>query len=91
MKTILAIALGLAFLPNAALYAAQQKPPPKRVVSMNVCVDQYLIALADRGQVAALSNFARDPSLSFYAKNAAAWPISTIRRSRRRANIWMRR
>ena len=35
------------------------------------------MAIADKGQVAALSNFARDPSLSFYAKNAAAWPTSS--------------
>lgn len=35
------------------------------------------MALADKDQVAALSNFARDPGLSFYAKNAATWPTSS--------------
>ena len=29
---------------------------PRRIVSLNVCADQYLIALADKGQIAALSS-----------------------------------
>jgi len=50
---------------------------PHHVLSMNVCVDQYLIALADKNQITALSNFARDPAVSYYAKEAADYPVSS--------------
>ena len=48
---------------------------PKRIVSTNLCSDQYLIALADRSQIAGLSQFARDQSLSYYYKEARLYPI----------------
>ncbi len=44
-----------------------------RVVSLNLCTDQYLVKLAP-GQVAALSPLARDPSLSVVAEQAASLP-----------------
>ncbi|KQT32094.1 iron ABC transporter [Sphingomonas sp. Leaf412] len=43
---------------------------PKRIVSLNLCADQYLLALADRGQIAALTQFARDPAMSAAAAEA---------------------
>lgn len=49
---------------------------PQRIVSLNACADQYLIALADKGRILALTRFARDPSLSFYADKARDYPIS---------------
>ena len=55
---------------------AAPAPRPSRIVSLNTCADQYLIALADKNQVAALTRFARDPSLSFYADAARAYPVS---------------
>jgi iron complex transport system substrate-binding protein len=48
--------------------------PPRRVVSFNLCADQLLLALADPSQIAALSPYATDPSLSVTAKQAAAFP-----------------
>lgn len=81
MKIILTMALGVNLCVISPIHAAQHKassvPAPRRIVSMNVCVDQYLMVLTDKSQVAALSNFSRDPSLSFYAKNAATWPTSS--------------
>ncbi|MBV9511877.1 MAG: ABC transporter substrate-binding protein [Caulobacteraceae bacterium] len=56
--------------------AAGETPHPRRIVSMNACADQYLIALADKDQIAALTRFARDPNLSFYAEQAKAYPVS---------------
>ncbi|HEX4181099.1 MAG TPA: ABC transporter substrate-binding protein [Caulobacteraceae bacterium] len=57
--------------------AAPAGPPrPRRIVSLNACADQYLMALADRSQIAALTQFARDPSLSFYADRANTYPIT---------------
>ncbi|KKW93360.1 ABC transporter substrate-binding protein [Sphingobium chungbukense] len=38
--------------------------PPKRIVSLNVCADQYVLALADPGQIAALSPYGHDPEVS---------------------------
>jgi len=48
--------------------------PPERVVSLNLCTDQYLVLLAPARAVA-LSPLARDPALSVVAERAAgmAW------------------
>ena len=45
-----------------------------RVVSLNLCTDQLLVLLAPE-QVAALSPLARDPALSFVARQAAGLPV----------------
>ncbi|MDX3899429.1 MAG: ABC transporter substrate-binding protein [Sphingobium sp.] len=59
-------ALGLALASGRAEAAA----PPRRIVSLNVCSDQLVLALADRAQIAALSPFAHDPALSAAAGEA---------------------
>lgn len=56
--------------------SATAAAPPRRVVSLNLCADQFLLALADRSQVAALTRFARDPAFSADAKKARAYPFS---------------
>lgn len=43
---------------------------PQRIVSLNVCTDQLLLLLADRGQIAALTQFADNPQHSNYADRA---------------------
>jgi len=61
----------LALLPGRAQAASDpRRPVPKHIVSLNVCADQYLLALADPGQIAALSGNARDPQLSAAAEQA---------------------
>ncbi len=47
---------------------------PMRVVSVNLCADQLVLALADPAQIASLGPFARDPSLSFMARAAEKYP-----------------
>jgi iron complex transport system substrate-binding protein len=47
---------------------------PRRVVSFNQCGDQLVLALADPGQIAGLSPYAADPSLSAVAGKARAFP-----------------
>lgn len=47
----------------------------QRVVSLNLCTDQMLVLLAPE-QVAALSPLARDPTLSFVAKQADRMPTT---------------
>jgi len=48
--------------------------PPRRVVSFNQCGDQLVLALADPAQIAGLSPYAADPSLSAVAEKAKAYP-----------------
>jgi iron complex transport system substrate-binding protein len=51
--------------------AEAQSVPPSRIVSINLCADGLLLALADREQIAALSPYAVDARLSFLAEEAA--------------------
>jgi len=48
--------------------------PPVRVVSQTVGTDELLLALAEPGQVAALSHLSRDARFSAVAKAAEAYP-----------------
>ncbi len=50
---------------------------PQRVVSLGVCADQLLLALADPGQIASLSRDAGNPSISYLADLAAPYPQGT--------------
>src|SRR5580698_1660899 len=83
-RVLCAVALALAALGGLGAASAGPSPAarpspfalPHRIVSLNACADEYLIALADRDQVAALTQFATDPSLSFYAAKAKTYPMS---------------
>lgn len=47
---------------------------PRRVASFNLCADQLVVALADPDQIAGLSPYAADPSLSVVAEEARRFP-----------------
>ena len=49
---------------------ARAVDPPRRIVSFNVCADQLVVALADPEQIAGLSPYATDPTLSAVAEEA---------------------
>ena len=49
-------------------------PAPVRVVSQTVGTDELLLALAEPGQIAALSHLARNPVFSTTAQQAEAYP-----------------
>jgi len=66
-RTLIALFLGLAVSHAAA-------DAPRRVVSFNQCGDQLVLALADPAQIAGLSPYAADPSLSAVAEKAKAYP-----------------
>jgi len=68
--------LRLAVFHLAALHLAAPAlaDAPRRVVSFNQCGDQLVLALADPGQIAGLSPYAADPSLSAVAEKARAFP-----------------
>lgn len=58
-----------------ALWASMpERPPtaarPQRIVSLNLCADQVVLALADRGQIAGLTRNAADPQMSAAASRA---------------------
>ncbi|MCW5714154.1 MAG: ABC transporter substrate-binding protein [Bauldia sp.] len=65
---------GAALLVLAPAAPVSAQAPPARVVSIALCADQMLIALADPGQIASLSYRATDPTMSFYAAEAEAYP-----------------
>lgn len=53
-------------------------PPPPRIVSINPCVDAVLMHVADRGQIAGISHYSRDPLASSIAPaQAAAFPVTS--------------
>lgn len=70
MKLAAAIALWL--LATGSGWAA-----PGRIVSLNLCTDHLLFALADKPQIAALSRLARDPRLSHIAREAEGLPSTS--------------
>lgn len=62
----------LALLAGQVAGGAQAAP---RVVSINLCADQLLLALAAPEQILGLSAFARDPARSWAAAEAARYPV----------------
>jgi len=58
-------------LPGAAAERGGAAPQrPERIVSLNLCSDQLVLALADRGQIAGLTSNVRDPDLSAHTPTA---------------------
>ena len=47
---------------------------PARVVSINLCTDQLVLALGDPGQIAGLGRFSRHAEMSYLAARAAPYP-----------------
>ena len=66
---VLTAAAGMA---APALAAAR----PRRVVSINACLDVQLLDLADRDQIAALSHYCREPDRSTIVERARGFPIT---------------
>jgi iron complex transport system substrate-binding protein len=58
----------------AGALAASAAASPRRIVSLDYCADQYVLALADRDQIAALSRGARRDD-SFFRVRAAGVPL----------------
>lgn len=56
--------------------AARAGSPPRRIVSLNPCVDAILVRVADRDQVAALSHYSRDPASSSIGAVGQTYPVT---------------
>lgn len=67
-------ALALSGLAWAA--PARAEPPPARVVSINVCTDQYAMLIAGAGQLHSVSHLASDPSSSVMVEEAKAFAVN---------------
>lgn len=65
---------GNLLMPSVGSVQAQHKP--RRVVSLNLCTDQLLLALSDREQILSLSRLATDPSISFMADETRGLPLN---------------
>lgn len=73
-----AFLLALAPLPLAALHG-NAAARPMRIVSINACTDQLLFALADRNQIAALTQYAAKDDFSIFTAEVKASGIPLIR------------
>ena len=72
MKRATIISL-VATLLAALPFAASSGAAPERIVSINMCADQLLLALADPDQIVDLSPYAANPTMSFMADKAAQY------------------
>ena len=54
---------------------AMAADPPRRIVSINLCTDQLLLALAEPERIAGLGRFARRADMAYLAAAARAHPI----------------
>jgi iron complex transport system substrate-binding protein len=61
---------------GAQIGASGPEARPQRIVSLNLCADQLLIALADREQVLSLSPLVRDASVSYFLEEGASYPAN---------------
>lgn len=74
--------LALAFLAAAVALPARAAEPeaaPRRIVSINMCADALLLALADPAQIAALTVLSREPRNASRAAQAALFPATRAR------------
>jgi iron complex transport system substrate-binding protein len=60
----------------ASLPAMAATPIPRRVVSLNPCLDAILLSVADPAQIVALSHYSREPSQSAVAAEARRYPFT---------------
>ncbi|MFC5374146.1 ABC transporter substrate-binding protein [Brevundimonas faecalis] len=65
-------ASGASLIVNSAAAGTE----PRRVVSLNACLDAILVHVADRGQIAALSHYAREPAGSTIVEVARTLPFT---------------
>jgi iron complex transport system substrate-binding protein len=61
---------------SLALAGVAQAAPPRRVVSLNPCLDAIVLEVADPGQITALSHYSRLPSQSIIADRARRYPFT---------------
>jgi iron complex transport system substrate-binding protein len=73
--TLLAV-LTLLSVAGLAAAASDTNPAPRRIVSLNLCTDQLVLALADRDAVRSVTWLAHDSHISTMATEAAHVPVN---------------
>lgn len=68
------MAAGLLSLTGGFAVSQAEAGQPRRIVSLNLCVDQVLLDLVPRERIAGLSFLAADPSMSMMAREAEGLP-----------------
>ena len=76
MRLVAALAL-LSILTAASAAGASRQGAPRRVVSLNPCLDAILLDVADPSQIAALSRYSRDPEQSSVWARARRYPATS--------------
>ncbi|MBZ9646681.1 ABC transporter substrate-binding protein [Sphingobium sp. 3R8] len=74
---LFALAAGSLLAGSAPASRTGDTAAPQRIVSLNLCADQYLIALADRAQIAGLTRNANNAAMSAAAAQTRGLPILT--------------
>ena len=75
-RSVVSALLGGCVLAALIFGAASAGPAPRRVVSLNPCLDGILVEVADPGQIAALSHYSRDPAQSAIVAAARRYPFT---------------
>jgi iron complex transport system substrate-binding protein len=76
MRPLRALLIGLALCAGPAGAQDMSGDAPARVVSMNLCTDQFALMLAAPGQLVSVSHIAIDPNASPMAEAAADYPLN---------------
>jgi len=76
MRYLLGLGLLLSVLLLGLGASAAEPEPPQRIVSINLCSDQYLLLLADPAQIRSVSFLAQQPDSSYLYQKALAYPAN---------------
>lgn len=68
--------LAVSLVVVSASAAEDTHSAPRRIVSLNLCTDQLVLALADHDAVRSVTWLARDPQISMMAAEAAHLPVN---------------
>ena len=69
-------AAAMMFALGLCLLSSTLQARPERVVSINQCTDELLLALADSAQIASVTHFVQDAAVSWDATAAKAFPAN---------------
>ena len=79
-KLLLVVLLGVFLASESSANITSGSAAPKqlpKVVSINLCADQLVLAFAQPEQILSLSNLSHDPAGSVYFAAAKAYPVNT--------------
>ena len=75
-QSVIACLFGIVVAMFTPIVAPADAQAPTRIVSLNLCTDQWLLLLAPRDHIAALSSLAVDPDLSALWQQVGTLPLT---------------